>query len=112
MRVKVPFIFSSTDQGQPKITFMQRVLMYYRIPGLFSIPYALAPSPSPVSKLSLFLSLPVSPVELTDGREGVGAKSYDGEKAWSSINHAILSALMYVEVHACRWMPIGRQMLL
>jgi hypothetical protein len=42
----------------------------------------------------------VSPVELTDrkGEEGVGdgrggAKSYVGEKAWSSINHSILSGL-------------------
>ncbi len=33
-----------------------------------------------------------SPVELTDGRRGGGGvKSYDGEKAWSSINHSILS---------------------
>jgi hypothetical protein len=35
--------------------------------------------------------------QLADGRErweGVGrAKSYDGEKAWSSINHSILSDL-------------------
>ncbi len=49
------------------------------------------PSPSPVSKLSL----PVSPVELTDGsalgEDGGGAKSCDGEKAWSSINYTILS---------------------
>jgi hypothetical protein len=33
----------------------------------------------------------VSPVELTDGRGGgPGAKSYDCEKAWSSIHHSIL----------------------
>ncbi len=35
------------------------------------------------------------PVELTDGRWGVrgagGAKSYDSEKNWSSINNSILS---------------------
>jgi hypothetical protein len=35
--------------------------------------------------------------QLTDGiggeGEGGGAKSYDGEKAWSSINRSILSAL-------------------
>ncbi len=31
------------------------------------------------------------PVELTDGREGGrGAKSYEHEKAWPSINHLIL----------------------
>jgi hypothetical protein len=57
----------------------------------FSPSYDLAPiSPFPVSKLSvlsLFLSLPVSPVEFTDGRGGGGgAESYDGEKAWFSIN--------------------------
>jgi hypothetical protein len=37
----------------------------------------------------------VSPVELTDERGGRGggrgAKSYDGEKAWPSINYSILS---------------------
>jgi len=41
--------------------------------------------PSPLSS--------VSPIELTDGRGGrggVGAKSYDGKKAWSSINHSKL----------------------
>jgi hypothetical protein len=44
-------------------------------------------SPSAVSKLSL--------VELTDGIGGEGggggAKSYFGEKTWSSINYTILS---------------------
>jgi hypothetical protein len=45
-------------------------------------PPSYTPPPSPVSKLSLFLSLPVW-----------GAKSYYGEKAWSFINHSILSAL-------------------
>jgi hypothetical protein len=33
----------------------------------------------------------VSPVELFDGRGRGGAKSYEGEKVWSSINNAILS---------------------
>jgi hypothetical protein len=39
----------------------------------------------------------VSPLALTGGRggevggDGGGAKSYDGEKAWSSINHSMLS---------------------
>jgi hypothetical protein len=69
--------------------------MIYRGPGFLVVGwFDLAPRtllPSLVSKLSLFLSLPcVSPVELTDGRGGKGgggAKSYDGEKAWSSINH-------------------------
>jgi hypothetical protein len=56
--------------------------------------------PSPVSKLSLFLSLPVCHRSslLSEGggpgggRGGGGAKLYDGEKAWSSINHSIFSA--------------------
>jgi hypothetical protein len=43
----------------------------------------------------VYLSQPfyVSPVELTDGTGGGrgGAKSYDDEKAWSSINYSILS---------------------
>ncbi len=52
--------------------------------------------PSTVSKLSLFLSLPVCrrssllTGEGGGGDEG-GAKSYDGEKAWSSVNPSILS---------------------
>ncbi len=39
----------------------------------------------------------MSPVELTEGEGGgvgggAGAKSYDDEKAWSTMNHSILSA--------------------
>jgi hypothetical protein len=48
--------------------------------------------PSPVTKLYLFLSLSMcvaGRAYLTEGRGGE-AKSYDGEKAWSSINHSIL----------------------
>jgi hypothetical protein len=48
----------------------------------------------PVISRLQFASLPhlflVSSVELTDGKGaggGRGAKSYDGEKAWSIINH-------------------------
>jgi hypothetical protein len=56
----------------------------------FSRPYDLAPSPPPypVSKFSLFLSLPrCLPPSLLGGGGGerTEAKSYDGEKAWSSI---------------------------
>jgi hypothetical protein len=56
----------------------------------FSPSYDLA---LPLSKLSL-LSSCVSPFfEITDGGEGdgEGAKSYDGETAWNSINYSILS---------------------
>jgi hypothetical protein len=57
----------------------------------------LAPTPpSPVSKFYLFLRLlvHVSPVQLTAVRGG-GAKSYDGDKTWSSINHSKLSGPRY-----------------
>ncbi len=53
----------------------------------------LLPHPRPLPRqqvVSLSQSYCGSPVELTDGRRG-GAKSYDGEKAWSPINHSILS---------------------
>ncbi len=53
------------------------------------------PLPPPVNKLPLFLSLLVCrrSVLLTEGGKGGGrAKSYDNEKAWSSIYHSILSA--------------------
>ena len=59
--------------------------MYYRGPGSLAVIYDSAPSPSsPVSKLSLFLSLPVycqsSLLTGEGGGEGEGAKSYDGRK--------------------------------
>ncbi len=83
-------------------------LMYYRVPGLFAI---VCFGSYPLSRQQV-VSLPqpsrVSPVELTDRRGriqvGVGAKSYDGEKAWSSINHALLC--IYVCRSACHWLPI------
>ncbi len=60
--------------------------------------YFAPPPPFPLSHqqvVSLSQSSSVSPVELTDRRvgerNGEGAKSYDSEKAWSSINHLILS---------------------
>jgi hypothetical protein len=70
--------------------------------SLFSSSSGLAPSRPPRSwaSVSLYQSSCVSPVELTDGRGG-GAKSYDGEKAWSSINHPILSDVGYGLW--CRW---------
>jgi hypothetical protein len=66
----------------------------------FSLSYDLAPPPqpppSPVSKMSFFISLPVCRwssllVGMEGGEGGGGAKSYDGEQALSSINHSILS---------------------
>ncbi len=71
----------------------------------FSLSYDLAP-PTPillsaVSKLDRGSHRKIEKErQLADGRwgrSGGGAKSYDGEKAWSSINHSILSAY-----NACR----------
>jgi hypothetical protein len=66
MRVKVPFIFSNTGQGQPKITFTQIVSMYYRIQGILAIVcYGSSITPSPLSSqkvVSLSQSSCVSPV--------------------------------------------------
>jgi hypothetical protein len=46
-------------------------------------PHPLLPPSSRQQVVALYLSSYVSPFELTDGRGG-GAKSCDGEKAWSS----------------------------
>ncbi len=79
--------------------------MIYRGPGFFAVVRFgdLAPPPplSPVSKLSLFLNLPVnrrSSLPKGGWEEGVGgaAESYGGEKAWFSINHSLLSSLLWV----------------
>ncbi len=47
----------------------------------------------------------VLPVELTDGREG-GAKSYDGEKFWSSINLSILCRELIWNIHYIWSLPL------
>jgi hypothetical protein len=65
----------------------------------FSPSYNLAP-PTPFRQqaVSLSQSSSLSPVELNDGRwggGGGGAKSFDNEKAWSSVNNSILSDYMY-----------------
>ncbi len=71
-------------------TYIQRVLndLYVEDQACL-LSYDLAPSPSPVREIvSLSRSSCVSPVELVDARGERGcrgeAKSYDGEKAWSS----------------------------
>jgi hypothetical protein len=61
----------------------------------------LQPIPTSLSRqqiVSLSQSSCMTPVELNDGRGGRAgggeeAKSYDGEKAWSSIYHSVLSEL-------------------
>jgi hypothetical protein len=74
--------------------------MIYRGPCFLAVVcFGFYPTPatSPVSEMSLSNSscVSLSPFELTDGREGdeveEEAESYDGEKAWSSINNSILS---------------------
>ncbi len=78
--------------------FQQWVGMIYRGPGSFlRSSYDSAPRPPPSHPtycqpvVSLSQSSCVSPVELIDARRGGRAKSDDGEKAWTSLNHSILS---------------------
>jgi hypothetical protein len=64
----------------------------------FPLSYDFAPSPppppSPVNKLIFFfVFLCVATEAYWREREPGGDKTYDGEKAWSSINHSILSGL-------------------
>ncbi len=59
----------------------------------------LGPPRSNLSGCLSFLVFGVSQVDLTDGKRvggGRGANSQDGEKAWPSINHLILSATEYL----------------
>jgi hypothetical protein len=77
------------------ITSIQRVWMIQIGPGFLAVIWF---GPSPLSNqqvFHLYQTSCVSPVELSDGRGwavGGEAKSYDGEKTWSSIHHLILSA--------------------
>jgi hypothetical protein len=71
--------------------------MFYRVPGFLAIAW-FGSFPLLSRQLSLSQSSCVPTVEFTDGRErgrgeGEGAKSYDGEKAWSSVIHKLLSVL-------------------
>jgi hypothetical protein len=84
--------------------------MIYRRPNFFRgrIIWLLSHYPLPplLSATCLSFSVCVSPIKLTDGKwwEGVGlgakSKSYDGKKAWPSLNHSILSGS-----HIPRMMP-------
>jgi hypothetical protein len=63
----------------------------YRGPGFLAVVwFGSSPTPSPVSKLSPYLSFLVCRRSSLLTVEG-GAKSYDGEEAWSSINNSIPS---------------------
>jgi hypothetical protein len=75
------------------VRYTREYWMIYRGPGFLAVLW-FGSSPT---LLTLFLSLPVSPVELIDGRRGGGgrgAQSYFHEKARSSINHSIPSGLL------------------
>jgi hypothetical protein len=77
----------------------------YRGPRFLALVWfvsSLTPSLSPVSKLSLFFSLHIWVACRAYWWErgvggGGGPKSYDSKKAWSSINHSILSACRHTE---------------
>jgi hypothetical protein len=62
--------------------------MIYRGPSfLAAVWFVFSPTSFPFLPAESCLSSSVFlPVELTDGKGGEGAKLYDGEKAWSSIN--------------------------
>jgi hypothetical protein len=82
------------------LTIRQDVLNDFIENQAFSPSYDSAPStpyllPSPVSKLSLFLSLPICCRSSILPREGVQGSQIirRKRKPWSSINHSILSAL-------------------
>jgi hypothetical protein len=79
--------------------------MIYRGPGfLTACNFLLFPPPSPVRKLDRAHTgkLRKKYILLTKEWGGQGTKSYDGEKAWSSINQSILPALyipLSLQVH-------------
>jgi hypothetical protein len=63
--------------------------MIYRGPGFLAVVrFGSYPSPSPHL---LFMQSSCVFTGGIGGRSGGGLKSYDGEKAWSSMNHLILS---------------------
>ncbi len=66
--------------------------MFYWGPG-FLQSYDSAPCPPPVVSLSQSVSPCWAYWRKRGARGGWGAKSYDREKAWSSVNHSILSGI-------------------
>ncbi len=98
------YLFGKNDAWQLEIREYWKI---YRGTGFLSVVwYGSSPAPSPsflVSKLSLFLSLLVCRQTSLPTGEGGGEWGwrrshitvYDGEKAWSSINHSILSDRAY-----------------
>ncbi len=77
------------------LNYLQRTKLSHRHIIWFPSAPPPPPLPSPVSNWSLFLTLPVcrwSSLLAEEGGKGGGggAKTYGGEKAWSSINRSIL----------------------
>jgi hypothetical protein len=91
---------------------MYRSIELFIADPAFSRSYDLAPPPTPpplsASCLSFSVSLPVCHRSsfLTDGGGGRGvggAKSYDCNKTWPSINHSILSGCIDPRMQANHW---------
>jgi hypothetical protein len=79
--------------------------MIYRGPGFLAVLSHSFP-PSPLSRLSLFLSLPIYRFLIREGEKGSNYTIH--EKAWSSMSHSILPAFStfqdfigILSVHEC-----------
>ncbi len=69
-------------------------LMIFREPGFTAVIWFGSFPPLLSASCLSFSVFLVSPLELTrEGGVGQGAKSYDGENAWSSLYHSILSGV-------------------
>ncbi len=78
--------------------------MIYRGPGFLAVLFGSSPPPRPSLLSRSYISFAVFPSVAsrdTDGRGG--AISYDGEKAWFSINHSILSDVPTFRVSDPYW---------
>ncbi len=97
---------SSYLQHTELLSYCREYWMIYRGPGFLAVVYDwLLPqhlTPYPVSKLDQRhtgrLTKKVNLMTGEGGGSGGGAKSYDCEKTWSSINYSILSGIL-----ACHW---------
>jgi hypothetical protein len=80
-------------------------LMYYRGPGFLArckiclVPLGLPSPPLPLASC-VYVCRPSSLLKKWNGE---GAKSYDGEKAWSSIILCLLSDLSVIILRGCTW---------
>jgi hypothetical protein len=83
-----------TTEANTATANIREYYMIYRRPCFLAVLHMIWLLPHPLSSascLSFSVSLPVcSRSSLTGGGGGVGAKSYDNEKAWLSINQSLL----------------------